>query len=110
MFQAAQRNQTYCMVLRQLFCLNNPYHPYHRWEDSLNAGTGGRSVTRSNSIPALNPRQTGGRGSRGRGGQYGSRTANTTFMSATGDPISGRRCYTCGDPSHFANVCPHRGV
>ncbi|KAH1126076.1 hypothetical protein GLYMA_06G155600v4 [Glycine max] len=80
------------------------------WEDSLNAGTGGRSVTRSNSIPALNPRQTGGRGSRGRGGQYGSRTANTTFMSATGDPISGRRCYTCGDPSHFANVCPHRGV
>jgi DNA topoisomerase-3 len=31
-------------------------------------------------------------------------------VTATGDPISGRRCYTCGDPSHFANVCPNRGL
>ncbi|RDY10658.1 DNA topoisomerase 3-alpha, partial [Mucuna pruriens] len=84
-------------------CLYKPYHPYHRWEDSLNDGTEGRSVTRSNSIPASNPRQNGGRGSRGRGGRNGSHTANTTFVSATGDPVSGRRCFMCGDPSHFAN-------
>lgn len=80
------------------------------WEDSLDDGTGGRSATRSNSIPSSNPRRTGGRGSRGRGGQTGAHTAATTFVSATGDPISGRRCYRCGDPSHFANVCPNRGV
>ncbi|KAK7353702.1 hypothetical protein VNO80_19153 [Phaseolus coccineus] len=80
------------------------------WEDSLDDGTGGRSATRSNSIPSSNPRRTGGRGSRGRGGQTGAHTAATTFVSATGDPISGRRCFRCGDPSHFANVCPNRGV
>ncbi|XP_027942134.1 DNA topoisomerase 3-alpha isoform X2 [Vigna unguiculata] len=80
------------------------------WEDSLNNGTGGRSATRSNSIPSSNPRRGGGRGSHGRGGQTGAHTAATTFVSATGDPISGRRCFRCGDPSHFANVCPNRGV
>ncbi|KAL2347213.1 hypothetical protein Fmac_001213 [Flemingia macrophylla] len=61
-------------------------------------------------MPASNSRRNGGRGSRGRGGRSGSDTANTTFVSATGDPISGRRCFVCGDPSHFANVCPNRGV
>ncbi|XP_014523288.1 DNA topoisomerase 3-alpha isoform X1 [Vigna radiata var. radiata] len=80
------------------------------WEDSLNDGTRGRSASRSNSIPSSNPRRAGGRGSRGRGGQTGAHAAATTFVSATGDPISGRRCFRCGDPSHFANVCPNRGV
>lgn len=43
---------------------------------------------------------------RGRGSARG---AASTFVSATGDPISGGRCFVCGDPSHFANVCPNRG-
>ncbi|WVZ19824.1 hypothetical protein V8G54_007146 [Vigna mungo] len=81
-----------------------------QWEDSLNDGTGGRSASRSNSIPSSNPRRAGGRGYGGRGGQTGAHAAATTFVSATGDPISGRRCFRCGDPSHFANVCPNRGV
>ncbi|KAJ1401236.1 Zinc finger, CCHC-type [Sesbania bispinosa] len=80
------------------------------WEDSLNNGTGGRGATRSNSIPASNPNRNGGRGPRGRGRRNGSNSSNGTFVSATGDPISGRRCFVCGDPSHFANVCPNRGA
>ncbi|KAK7319115.1 hypothetical protein RJT34_03828 [Clitoria ternatea] len=80
------------------------------WEDSLSNGTGGRNVTRSNSIPAASNPRRGGRAPRGRGGRNGSRTTNMTFVSATGEPISGRRCFVCGDPSHFANVCPNRGV
>lgn len=35
--------------------------------------------------------------------------AGVAFVTATGDPVSGRRCFVCGDPSHFANVCPNRG-
>ncbi|KAF8018677.1 hypothetical protein BT93_H3544 [Corymbia citriodora subsp. variegata] len=74
------------------------------WEDSLQNG-GGRhganggasnSGTRSNSL-----------GGRGRGGRGANNAANGTFVSATGDPVTGR-CYVCGDPSHFANVCPNR--
>lgn len=87
------------------------------WEDSLNDGTGGSSGAHSNSGRGSHGRggQNGsrGRGSRngshGRGGRNGSRGASTAFVSATGDPISGR-CYVCGDPNHFANVCPNRGV
>ncbi|MED6216586.1 DNA topoisomerase 3-alpha [Stylosanthes scabra] len=80
------------------------------WEDSLNNGAGGRNFTRASNIPRANPGRNGGRGSRGRGrGRNGSHAANTTFVSATGDPVSGRRCYVCGDPSHFANMCPNRG-
>ncbi|GAV72584.1 Topoisom_bac domain-containing protein/zf-C4_Topoisom domain-containing protein/Toprim domain-containing protein/zf-GRF domain-containing protein, partial [Cephalotus follicularis] len=73
------------------------------WEDNLNNGTGGRSLPLANIFSsASNPSR------RGRGGQSGTHAADVTFISATGDPISGRRCYVCGDPSHFANVCPNR--
>jgi len=90
-------------------CLCKSYDRYYRiWEDELNNGSGGRRVTRSNSTPASNRGRNGGRGSRGRG-RNGSNSSNGTFVSATGNPISDRRCYTCGDPSHFANVCPNRG-
>ncbi|KAI4317075.1 hypothetical protein L6164_024985 [Bauhinia variegata] len=71
------------------------------WEDSLNNGTG---RTRSNSIPASSTSRSSGRG---RGSRNGPQAATRTFVSATGDPISGR-CFVCGDPSHFANVCPSR--
>ncbi|CAL5324055.1 unnamed protein product [Camellia sinensis] len=75
------------------------------WEDSLNNSNRGRSVPHANvSSSASNTRARGGRG---RGGRSG-RAVDTTFVSATGDPISGRRCFVCGDPSHFANVCPNR--
>ncbi|XP_028766082.1 DNA topoisomerase 3-alpha isoform X2 [Neltuma alba] len=77
------------------------------WEDSLNNSTGRGSVTRTNSIPVSNTTRNAGRG---RGSRNGPHTASVTFVSATGDPISGRRCFVCGDPSHFANVCPNRGA
>lgn len=77
-----------------------------RWEDSLNNSIGGESVTRSNNSRASNTSRYRGRG---RGSQNRPNTASATFVSATGDPISGRRCFVCGDPSHFANVCPNRG-
>ncbi|KAK4256820.1 hypothetical protein QN277_006496 [Acacia crassicarpa] len=77
------------------------------WEDSLNNSAGGGSVTRSNSIRASNTSRNGGRG---RGSRNGPHPASVTFVSATGDPVSGRRCFVCGDPSHFANVCPNRGA
>ncbi|EPS73635.1 hypothetical protein M569_01118, partial [Genlisea aurea] len=35
------------------------------------------------------------------------RRATTSFVSATGEPVSGR-CFLCGEPSHFANECPNR--
>ncbi|XP_021641234.1 DNA topoisomerase 3-alpha isoform X3 [Hevea brasiliensis] len=69
------------------------------WEDSLNNGTNGRNAPYRNvSNSASNPSRRGGRSRGARGGG--------TFVSATGDPISGRRCYICGDRSHFANACP----
>ncbi|KAF5960283.1 hypothetical protein HYC85_001492 [Camellia sinensis] len=76
-----------------------------KWEDSLNNSNRGRSVLRANvSSSASN---TIARGGRGRGGRSG-RAVDTTFVSATGDPISGRRCFVCGDPSHLVNVCANR--
>ncbi|GFY87451.1 topoisomerase 3alpha [Actinidia rufa] len=78
------------------------------WEDSLGNSNGGRSAPRANnSFSASNARSRGGRG---RGGQSGRGAADVTFVSATGDPVSGRRCFVCGDPSHFANVCPNRDM
>ncbi|RWR86928.1 DNA topoisomerase 3-alpha [Cinnamomum micranthum f. kanehirae] len=69
------------------------------WEDSIdNNDTGGG---RARSPPS--------RGSRGRGRGEGRSAPNVSFVTATGEPISGRRCFICGDPSHFANVCPNRG-
>lgn len=77
------------------------------WEDNLNNGSASRSAPRPNmSNSASNPSRRGGRG---RGVQNAGRAADVTFVSATGEPISGRRCFVCGDPSHFANACPSRG-
>lgn len=77
------------------------------WEDSLNNGSAPRSAPRQNiSSSASNPSRRGGRG---RGVQNAGRAGDVTFVSATGEPISGRRCFVCGDPSHFANACPSRG-
>ncbi|KAH7860070.1 hypothetical protein Vadar_008835 [Vaccinium darrowii] len=71
------------------------------WVDNLSNSNGGRRAERANA-------RTGGRGRGGRSGRVNA--ADTTFVSATGDPVSGRRCFVCGDPSHFANVCPSRGI
>ncbi|KAF8089503.1 hypothetical protein N665_0503s0003 [Sinapis alba] len=83
---------------------------FFTWEDSISNGTG-NATTGSNS---------GGSGRRGRGRGRGSRGGNqsgggrggggTSFVSATGEPVSGRRCFSCGDPSHFANACPNRNA
>lgn len=89
-----------------------------RWEDNLeNAGTANQprgSVFPSYTRPTSNTVGYVGRG-RGRNqgrqrGQRGGQTINSTFVNATGEPLSGRRCFACGDPAHFANVCPNRGV
>ncbi|CAM9000781.1 unnamed protein product [Rhodiola kirilowii] len=83
------------------------------WEDNVNS-SGGRSAHRSNTnTTASNPRGRSVRGrGRGRGRARGEthQTDDYTYVSATGDPISARRCFSCGDPSHFANVCPNRGL
>uniref|UniRef100_A0A1D1YH00 DNA topoisomerase 3-alpha n=1 Tax=Anthurium amnicola TaxID=1678845 RepID=A0A1D1YH00_9ARAE len=74
------------------------------WEDELdNDGTRGRGGSRGNSRSSSGGR----RGGRGHGQRRGD-SAEGTFVTTTGDPVSGR-CYICGDPSHFANVCPNRG-
>ncbi|XP_031256490.1 DNA topoisomerase 3-alpha-like [Pistacia vera] len=83
---------------------------FFAWEDDLNSGTRGRNNPHAHiSGSASNTSRRGGCG-RGRGSQSVGRAPDMTFVSATGDPISGRRCYVCGDPSHFANVCPNRGT
>lgn len=77
-----------------------------RWEDSLNNGSGGRSGQRANmQASASNSRSRG----QGRGGRSVAHGTGVTFVSATGDPVAGRRCFVCGDPSHFSNTCPNRG-
>ncbi|XP_078442780.1 topoisomerase 3alpha [Wolffia australiana] len=75
---------------------------FFKWEDELGSGTRGgqtssQRISRSSS--------TGRRGVQGR--REGRGDGDFTFVSATGDPVSGR-CYACGDPSHFANACPTR--
>ncbi|KAK9233013.1 hypothetical protein WN943_023262 [Citrus x changshan-huyou] len=88
----------YLAALSQYFQLNS-------WEDDAKNGTR-RMPQAGVSGSASNPSQRGGRG---RGGQSRGHNTGMTFVSATGDPISGRRCYVCGEPSHFANACPNRG-
>ncbi|CAI9777537.1 unnamed protein product [Fraxinus pennsylvanica] len=73
------------------------------WEDNINEG--GRVARGNISRTASNPSRSG---VRGRGGQSGRQANDVAFVSATGEPVSGR-CFVCGDPSHFANVCPNRG-
>lgn len=79
------------------------------WEDMIGTGTGGTNAPRPNSRGATTASR-GRRGERGRGRRGGGRGNDVTFISATGEPVSGRRCFTCGDPSHFANACPNRGM
>uniref|UniRef100_A0A0D3H449 DNA topoisomerase n=1 Tax=Oryza barthii TaxID=65489 RepID=A0A0D3H449_9ORYZ len=69
-------------------------------------GRRGRSSSRQSSESASAGRRGGtqGRGRRGRG-----RNADgMMFVAATGEPVHGS-CFICGDPTHFANVCPNRG-
>ncbi|TYH42488.1 hypothetical protein ES332_D11G066800v1 [Gossypium tomentosum] len=75
------------------------------WEDGVSNGNDGRSIPSTNCSAS----NSGRRGGRGQSGRNRSHAADTTFVSATGDPVS-NRCYVCGDPSHFANVCPNRGM
>ncbi|XP_048335697.2 DNA topoisomerase 3-alpha [Ziziphus jujuba] len=79
------------------------------WEDSLNSGTGGRSIRANNTISSSNSSRNSGGGGTRRVARAAPNAASVTFVSATGDPVSGRRCFVCGDPAHFANVCPNRG-
>lgn len=79
---------------------------FFKWEDSIQTanasagrnrggtngeGNGRRRVNRTNS--------RSDRGGRGDG----------NFVSATGEEVV-RRCFVCGDPSHFANACPNRAT
>ncbi|XP_010270299.1 PREDICTED: DNA topoisomerase 3-alpha [Nelumbo nucifera] len=82
------------------------------WEDSVNGNnTQGQSVPHASYRRAANSGSNSSRrGRRGRGGRSGASTTNTRFVSATGEPVSGMSCYICGDPSHFANVCPDRDI
>ncbi|XP_010546323.1 PREDICTED: DNA topoisomerase 3-alpha isoform X2 [Tarenaya hassleriana] len=83
---------------RKFFSCPSQGCSFFSWEDSISntassASNSGRSTGR-------------GRG-RGRGGRE---SGGTSFVSVTGEPLSGRRCFSCGDPSHFANACPNRGL
>lgn len=82
----------------------------NRWEDSVSNGSG-NATTGSNS-GGSGRGGSRGRGRGGRGGQSGGgrRGSGTSFVSATGEPVSGIRCFSCGDPSHFANACPNRNL
>ncbi|WZY79695.1 hypothetical protein YC2023_026079 [Brassica napus] len=81
---------------------------FFTWEDSISNGTG-NATTGSNSGGSGRRGRGGGRGNRGGGQRGGGRGGGgTSFVSATGEPVSGRRCFSCGDPSHFANACPNR--
>ncbi|XP_010025764.2 DNA topoisomerase 3-alpha isoform X2 [Eucalyptus grandis] len=77
---------------------------FFAWEDSLQNGGGRHGANGGASNSRARSNSLGGRG---RGGRGGNNATNGTFVSATGDPITGR-CYVCGDPSHFANACPNR--
>lgn len=88
---------------------------YCRWEDNISGGRSAQHAvnTSNSSNPTTSNTRRSGRGrgrGRGRSGSGGRRVHENemTFVSATGEPISGR-CFVCGDPSHFANVCPNRG-
>ncbi|CAN1250035.1 DNA topoisomerase 3-alpha [Linum perenne] len=102
---------------RKFYSCNSQACNFFVWEDSLANGVAQRSAPRqansavSSSSAASSRRRGGGRSnsSRGRGVQNGGPANDATFVTATGESISGRRCYVCGDPSHFANSCPNRG-
>ncbi|KAL0691999.1 hypothetical protein Bca4012_059179 [Brassica carinata] len=82
---------------------------FFTWEDSISNSTG-NATTGSNSGGSGRRGRGRGRGNTGGGQSGGGRRGGggTSFVSATGEPVSGRRCFSCGDPSHFANACPNR--
>ncbi|OEL29588.1 DNA topoisomerase 3-alpha [Dichanthelium oligosanthes] len=83
---------------RKFYKCQDPGCGFFKWEDELENATprGRRGRGSSRQAPA-----SAGRRGRGRNADGG------MFVSATGDPVSGG-CFTCGDPSHFANACPNR--
>ncbi|KAG7607197.1 DNA topoisomerase 3-alpha [Arabidopsis thaliana] len=95
---------------RQFFSCPTQGCSFFAWEDSIN-NSSGNATTGSNS-GGSGRRGSRGRGRGGRGGQSsgGRRGSGTSFVSATGEPVSGIRCFSCGDPSHFANACPNRNT
>ncbi|KAH7665841.1 DNA topoisomerase III protein [Dioscorea alata] len=75
------------------------------WEDNANNDESQRhSASHGRSGRSSLSSRRGGRSR----GQRAPETDGVAFVSATGERVSGR-CYVCGDPSHFANVCPNRG-
>ncbi|GAB4835559.1 DNA topoisomerase 3-alpha [Ancistrocladus abbreviatus] len=93
---------------RKFFSCQSQECNFFMWEDAVNNGNRGLSAGRANANSTAS--NSSRRGGRGRGRHGGAHSTDVTFVSATGDPVSGRRCFSCGDPSHFANACPNRGM
>ncbi|THU48812.1 hypothetical protein C4D60_Mb06t02940 [Musa balbisiana] len=75
------------------------------WADSLeDGGTRGHGGARGGNGRSSSTARRSGRAR----GRRDAPTNGVTFVSATGEPVSGS-CFVCGDPSHFANACPNRG-
>ncbi|KAG2543264.1 hypothetical protein PVAP13_9NG735900 [Panicum virgatum] len=94
---------------RKFYKCQDPGCGFFKWEDELeNAMPGGRRGRGSSrQAPAsASAGRRGGAQARGRRGR-GRNADGGMFVSATGDTVSGC-CFTCGDPSHFANACPNR--
>ncbi|GMH10402.1 hypothetical protein Nepgr_012243 [Nepenthes gracilis] len=81
---------------------------FFMWEDAINHSAGVLSGGRANAGGSASSSTR--RGGRGQTHRSSSRGADMASVLATGDPQSGRRCFSCGDPSHFANACPNRGI
>ncbi|XP_057856163.2 DNA topoisomerase 3-alpha isoform X2 [Cryptomeria japonica] len=78
-----------------------------RGRPSVNSSRGGRASSSRGRAPSTR----GGRANRTSStSSRGRRQGNGSFVSATGEQLSAgdRRCFVCGDPSHFANACPNR--
>ncbi|XP_021855036.1 DNA topoisomerase 3-alpha isoform X2 [Spinacia oleracea] len=96
---------------RQFYSCQSQECRFFVWEDTINDGGVGQNASHTNARGSnATSGRRGGRGRGRRGGGGGGRGNDTTFVSATGEPVSGRRCFSCGDPSHFANACPNRGM